>query len=338
MKRIARLAAATTVLFLALIVPAPGQGTSGAEKLHARYEAELAVAEAPLAELDARYVEELGKLRDAEQEKGALDEVLKINKEIKSHAEAGERNFANGSALAKLRAVYENARSKRRVDVRKAQTQVLVSFIEQAEELKTALTQSGEIEAAVAVDKFAKRLAERSGGTNDLLSPSELKVDAPDVLWTLRGKNFSLVKGCTAERKAGALLLTSAQTAMSFLASEDSFAPPVRAKYRAATNQLELRLYFADKQIAIFNWATDIKQLRMQDPVTLQHHAIQGKGYVREGELHDFEVVVTPTKIQVFADGELRGDMSGDYSKLNGPFGIGPALGSEVTLEAFHVQ
>ena len=53
--------------------------------------------------------------------------------------------------------------------------------------------------------------------------------------------------------------------------------------------------------------------------------------------MHDIRILVKDGSIQVYADEEIRGEITGDFSNLKGQVGIGPAFGSTLTVESFEI-
>jgi len=125
---------------------------------------------------------------------------------------------------------------------------------------------------------------------------------------------------------------------MSNLETDKEFKPPFVARFRAMTDKVEIRFFWDGSQMVIFNWSSNPQQLSFQNPIDGKASGIPDKGYLLPGEMHDIEIRVTPAKIQAFADGNLRGELAGDFAAIEGPFGIGPAFGSTVTVEKFEVH
>ena len=112
---------------------------------------------------------------------------------------------------------------------------------------------------------------------------------------------------------------------------------PYRIALSCATDSTNIRIYFGQCRL-IFNWEVRPDQLRFWDRLSSNPvQPVDGKGKVSVGDVHDFSIEVTDKKIEVYVDGRKRAYFEGDYSKLEGPVGVGPAHGSVVTIESFGV-
>ena len=62
------------------------------------------------------------------------------------------------------------------------------------------------------------------------------------------------------------------------------------------------------------------------------------KGFEDKGDLSPdqwYEIEITDTRLTVSVDGQMRGEVQGDYSTAAGRIGIGPGFGSTVTVDWF---
>ncbi len=324
-------------LALSSLIPLPAVADPVAD-IERAYSASVELAEAPIAEFEDRYVEELQKLKQKIQAQGNLEGVLAIQKEIENFKTLSDPDYSAYPGLERLRSIYEQTALELLADVTKKHLSSLDGAVEKLAELKSELTKSGDIENALRAEELRNSLLERRGSVAGTGDGTTLASDPLNLLWTLRSKaDFELVKNCEAKHEGDAWILTSPEKAMSYLETDEEFKPPFSAKIRAATDTIEVRFFWAGKQIVIFNWESNPQQLRLQNPVTGRATGINGKGYIQPGDRHDLEIRVTAGKLEAFADGELRGEMAGEWGNLEGSFGIGPAFGSEITLEKFEV-
>lgn len=121
--------------------------------------------------------------------------------------------------------------------------------------------------------------------------------------------------------------------------TRERFRPPFVLKVHAQTDSTNIRIRYGDKGTGclIFNWEGNPKELRMRDPLGRQI-GHPGTGWVEPNEWHDFVWEWRPDGTRVIVDGEERYRQEGRYSDVAGPLGIGPALGSAVTVQSFIVE
>lgn len=116
------------------------------------------------------------------------------------------------------------------------------------------------------------------------------------------------------------------------------FTPPYEVTARMTTDSVNIRIYLASRVVAIFNWEMRKDQFRIHDPTNVvKPKGINGKGYLKEHEMHDIRMVVKKDKISIYANDELRGEVESDFSNLTAPVGIGPAFDSTLAVEDWKV-
>lgn len=303
------------------------------------HEAAIVSAEKPLVELERKYAEALEKLKASVQSGGNLEGVVLIQKEIENFGKEADRDFSSLPELERLRGIFEKSSLGMREEIARKQNVILGENIEKLAKLKAELTKAGEIEEALRADDLRKAFIDQRSKIANAESGSLLATEPVSLLWSLGSRaDFELIKECEAKHEDDTWVLTSEVKAMSHLSTDKEFQPPFSAHFRATTDQVEIRFFWDGSQIVIFNWSSNPQQLRFQNPVDGKATGVQEKGYLEPATMHDIEIRVTATKIEAFVDGELRGELVGDWGSLEGPFGIGPAFGSTVTVEKFEVH
>lgn len=120
------------------------------------------------------------------------------------------------------------------------------------------------------------------------------------------------------------------------LSTPERFEPPVEIKLIAKTDSTNLRLSYAADEV-IFNWEDDRAQLRVDGgPANGQHRA--GMGSVPTNEYVNIRWLVTTQRQAIYVNEKLRFEHSGDYSHLDRPVYITPAMGSVVTVKSLKVK
>ncbi len=134
------------------------------EELRTNYKTERAAISRPLEVLQGQYYKQLTKLRDEKQAAGDLEKVVAINAEIRILAgKVPEHNAPDFDALAKVRAIYQEANRQRKIEVKGKLIPFLQSYSKLLESHKIALTKASKIEEATSVNEEMKILAIESG-------------------------------------------------------------------------------------------------------------------------------------------------------------------------------
>lgn len=79
------------------------------------------------------------------------------------------------------------------------------------------------------------------------------------------------------------------------------------------TDSTNLRMHFHRGEL-IFNWECNVRELRVHDPATGEHHSVKDKGFITTNEFHDIEWEIRLDRMRVIVDGEVRYDGQEDYS------------------------
>ncbi|MGV3757706.1 MAG: hypothetical protein ACO1QS_20180 [Verrucomicrobiota bacterium] len=120
------------------------------------------------------------------------------------------------------------------------------------------------------------------------------------------------------------------------LSTPERFQPPVEIKILAKTDSTNLRLSYAADEV-IFNWEDGRDQLRIDGgPANGQHRA--GMGSLPTNEYVNIRWLVTPQRQAIYVNKKLRFEHSGDYSHLDRPVYVTPAMGSVVTVKSLKVK
>lgn len=320
-------------LIIGLACSAAGAEDS-VEKLSSAYLSDLGDAQKSIASLELRYGEELEKLKVIEQEKGELENVLMIQKEIETFKKLGDRDFREVPALLRLRGIYESGMRRLEGEVNGKMRRVMQNYIERSISLKRQLTKEGNLKGALKAEELSKEIATELSELLDSMAGG-----SGNLVWELDDANsFQLVRDCVAEKDGRIWKLTSPHTHASYLDSDETFDVPFVIKMRAGTNSTGIRFYFAGGEIVIFNWKDNPDQLRVKSPRASRAVGFNDQGRLAKDILHDIEIQILENKISVSANDELRGELDGSFSDLSGSVGIGPAFGSEISIERFEIH
>lgn len=115
-----------------------------------------------------------------------------------------------------------------------------------------------------------------------------------------------------------------------------SFRPPVEITIRAKTDLTNLRIAYAADQV-IFNWELDPTELRVNGgPADGKH--MPGAGRIPANEYVTIKWLVTSQGQSISVDGRLRYEHTGDYSQVDEPIAVFPAVHSRVTVKSIKVR
>jgi len=119
------------------------------------------------------------------------------------------------------------------------------------------------------------------------------------------------------------------------LVSPDTFRPPVEITIVAKTDSNNLRMGYAADQV-IFNWEENPDQLRV-DGGPAGSRQVDYTGRVPKDKFVTVKWLVTPQHQSIYVDGRLRFENCGNYTEINKPISIFPALGSVVTVKSITI-
>lgn len=115
-----------------------------------------------------------------------------------------------------------------------------------------------------------------------------------------------------------------------------TFKPPVEINITAKTDLTNLRISYAADQV-IFNWEMDPTQLRVDGgPANGKHNP--GAGLIPADKFVTIKWIVTGHQQSIYVDGHLRFMDVADYSDIDKPVSIFPALHSTVTVKSLTVK
>jgi len=300
----------------------------------------LQEVQAPVTAFQTRYEEELGKLETTLQSQGNFNGLIQVQKEIATFRDADPSEpitYEKNPGLQTLRNLYVTNLTKLKKETAPKEKAVYETYLSRLDELKAQFTQEGNVQDALKVDNEQKRVKTQLASGSFPLATPELE---GNVLWQLRAmRDVEIMSGCEVEQKKGGIfILTSPNNGKTGVLSDKSFKPPFRIVARVSTDSTNIRFHYGrGGALAIFNWEVQPHELRLHDPLTGAPMGFGGKGELTKNEMHDVDIRISTSRIEVYADGELRGARDGDFAKVDTPVGIGPCFGSVLTLERFAV-
>ena len=107
------------------------------------------------------------------------------------------------------------------------------------------------------------------------------------------------------------------------LRSDITLTVPVRIDATVATDSTNIRLYFGDRGMVIFNWELNQQELRYHTPPNGDIVAIGNKGYVSVDTWVHIAWIIEPHRATVLVDGQKRFERAGNYTGLSGTAGVG---------------
>ncbi|MEN6625295.1 MAG: M56 family metallopeptidase [Candidatus Sumerlaeia bacterium] len=146
---------------------------------------------------------------------------------------------------------------------------------------------------------------------------------------------MTTVNGAEIKKQNGEVIITADKKAdCPRIRTRELFKPPFMVHFKAKTDTTNIRVYwggFGWGQF-IFNWEVRPNELRLHDPARMNESGIEGQGLVTADEWHDIVWEVQPDAMRMTVDGKQRYECKGNYGDQIAPIGIGPALGSVVTV------
>ncbi|MCE5231121.1 ankyrin repeat domain-containing protein [bacterium] len=146
--------------------------------------------------------------------------------------------------------------------------------------------------------------------------------------------------GARVQKEDGNAIITADQLAdCPRLTTRLLFQPPLSIRMRAKTDSTNIRVYYGGFGWGelIFNWEVDQSQLRVHDLNTISQTGVAGKGFVTPNMWHNIQWDILPDRMRVLVDGQLHHEAFGNYADVISRIGIGPALGSAVTVSSVEV-
>ena len=105
--------------------------------------------------------------------------------------------------------------------------------------------------------------------------------------------------------------------------SDTALTVPVRIDATVATDSTNIRLYFGDRGLVIFNWELNQEELRYHVPPNGDTLAVGNKGYVPVDTWMHISWIIEPHRATVLVDGQTRLVTDGNYTGLAGTAGVG---------------
>ncbi len=313
----------------------PGQGDDIDRQLNAA----LGRSENALVEFKLSYLEGLKKAEVDAQARGALEELLAIQNERKKYADTFARDFKKFPALNRLREIYDERISELTAESNANRLSVYEEFLPKFEAKVKELTKAGQLNEALAL---SKRKGELGKEYAELKKQSVIvaKVDPgiENVLWEFRSRaSVEKVRNCSLETGADGYVLKAGNREIPWVDAKKTLRPPFRVRARVKTDSNNIRFYYDDHTMLIFNWEVKPSELRFHDPSTGKRNAMGGKGELAKNTFYDFEINILPKKISVKLNGKDQAELNGDFGEMLGRIGIGPALGSTITVKEMKI-
>lgn len=285
----------------------------------------------PLTDLHQKYKGALSRLKEAEQSKGNLEAVLLLKKEKENFQSRTDLPKPSAlPALDNLRKIYHRELESIEKIRKDAESIAFAHYRAALEKIIFDLTREGKVEEAIMVrDKLAK--------IEDTEPPVRAPEGAAEQIVVGGEENYTVTSILTLTKEDTLYVLTSDANANQAIYSKRSFETPFTIQVRAMTDGGNIRLYFGQHGIVIFNWEKNPKELRVHEPVGKGKHGIRDSKPLDPDRMYDFEIQVTESKIEIYVGKQKYGEVDGEFKDAEGTVGIGPAFGSTVSVARFAV-
>jgi hypothetical protein len=110
------------------------------------------------------------------------------------------------------------------------------------------------------------------------------------------------------------------------------------ATFVARTDSSNLRLFYGDKGVVIFNWEVNPSELRHADPKTGEISGLAKLGSIPRNQWVTVTWTITKTQSIVAVNGVERATFPGDYSNFRGQVGVGTYGNAVVTLRSLTIE
>lgn len=318
-------------------------GTLGAQdpkvtQLEEGFSAALSRVEAPLLELDTKYVENVGLWQKAAQEKGDLEGALAGKQEMESFKQKVKRDLGKWPELSRLRDIYDNAHARLAPAVTAERLKLYETFRRELNSHIERLTREGNLTEGVRLSERVKEVDHLIEAGKAATGPGNASGEPADVLWEFKSRaSVDTVKECGLRSQPDGLMISSEHSAGAYHLSRRTFKPPFRIQARVATDSTNIRFYYNKGILAIFNWETNLGELRIHEPSTGRNMGFGGKGQLSVNQMHDIEIDVFDDRVVVRANGKPLVETPAKSAGLDAAVGIGPAFGSVLTVESMRV-
>lgn len=308
-------------------------------KLETAFAEAMSRLEAPLTELDTKYLESLDNWMTAAQARGELEALVAGKKERETFRQPGERDYDAWPDLKRLREIYESTHERLSENISGDRRQIFETFHRELNSHVERLTRAGQLDEAVRLSQRAQQIEKLLAV--EVVAKPPLGGDGKDeeVLWEFKSQaSVDTIKDCGLKKVGDAYVIVSPRGgAGSYHNSRRTFKPPFRIQARVTTDSTNIRFYYNNNTLSIFNWEMNPRELRVHEPKTNRNMGFRDKGELERNKLHDIEIDVLDNEIKVKADRQRLVEVPADNTGLDGPVGIGPAFGSTLTLESMRV-
>ena len=310
-------------------------------KLDAGFTAALSRIAEPSSALDAKYLQNIEAWLKAAQSRGDLEGALAAKKEMETFKLPGERVFTAWPDLKRFREIYETTAARLENDASVERVKLYETYRRELNAHVERLTREGQLEDAVQLSSRVKEMDKliAEGKTETGASPvGGTSGMGNEVLWEFKSRaNVESVKNCEMKTLPNGLQIFSESKDGARYESRKTFKPPFRIQARIATDSTNIRFYYNRTVLAIFNWETNLDELRIHEPGTGRNMGFGGKGQLAINKMHDIELDVYEDKIEVRANGQRLVETPAKSTGLDASVGLGPAFGSVLTVESFQV-
>ncbi|MBL9154420.1 MAG: hypothetical protein JNK37_18160 [Verrucomicrobiales bacterium] len=304
----------------------------------------MARLEQPLIDLDARYLENVRTWQKSAQERGDLEAALAAKSELEGHRKAGARNFDSWPELKRLREIYDTAAAKLAGELGEERLRLYTVYRQSLQGHVERLTRENRLDEAVKLQAEVKSIDGRIEGAKAAASATQqgaapvVANGAEELLWELKGaSSLTPVGKCDARTTDGVIKIAAPGENKARFETRRSFKPPFRIQARVGTDSTNIRFYYNNNVLTIFNWEMNQNELRVHEPSTNRNIGIGGKGKLAVNQMHDVEIDVFDKKVVVKGNGTVLAEVEVRSDGLESPVGLGPAFNSVVSLESLRV-
>ncbi len=134
----------------------------------------------------------------------------------------------------------------------------------------------------------------------------------------------------------GSVVLQAAEGKLPSLRNSKALTPPFKIEAEASTDSTNVRIYYG-KGVFVFGWESKPGEFLCLDPATKKRKTVANVPF-EPNVMHKIEIDVEAKSIFVKLDGKEICKCEGDYESLNSTMGIGPALGSKITVKSLAIK
>jgi hypothetical protein len=303
--------------------PIPPQNLAAARKA---FETRVLNTLAPLDDLRAKFADALMRLKQTAQQKNDAELAKGVDSALISLGQGNAVTPTKLPDLERLRSILDQQTALRSKEALVPLASELQRYRTELEGLKTRLgltDRSAEVpDLNLEIEQITKDALLVNGGAIPWRSSQHWSELLEGLAW--RGRK-------PVDRKDGRVVLTSEEKESGpRLSSVESFRPPFEVEIRLIPDKTNVRFYYG-KGSLIFNWEVDPQQFRIGDFITNRATGVKGKSLL-PGVEQTVGIKVLEKSLEVTVDGQPFHSQNHDFSSLDSPIGIGPALGSTLQL------